>query len=171
MIQRKTATLVEDYEYICRQDAAVDRPPDIEPEDPEDVVQSKKKALAEFDLKWEHYADGKGPCPLVPGGKPTRFKLRHLNTVSMGRLAPYFARAETDKSAWPQLLVAAFTLGVAGVENYCAPDGKPIKAEHEMDEGLHGCPVLSAKSFNEFEMSIVFEVGARIVKRQNPDPK
>lgn len=171
MIQRKTATLCEEYEYICRQDDAVDAPPEPEPADSEEIAAAKKKELAAFDLKWEQYADGKGPCPLVPGGKPTRFTLRHLNTVARGRMSTYLAKTDHDKSAWPEALVAAFVLGVKDVDNCFSADGKAIKLVHDYDDGLHNCPILSADSLNQFDMSVVMEVGSRIIKRLSPDPK
>ncbi len=171
MIERKTVTLVDNYEYICKQDAAVDRPPTIEPADSPETVEAKQKAIAAFDLKWEHYLDGKGPCPLVPGGRPTVFTLRHLNTVARGRLARFFAKTAEEASTWPETLVAAFALGLESVDGYVGKDGRPLKVVHELDAGLHACPVVSSASMNEFDLDVIMEVGARVMARSRPDSK
>ncbi len=153
MLHRKTVTLVEEYDYISREDDAVNR------DDPA------------FDEKWEQYLDGQTEPPLLPGAKPTIFRLRHLNTVARTRLMRYIAQAQDDASRWPEALVAAFVLGVVGVENYSGKEGKPLQVKPDYDDGLHHCPILSAETVNEFEAETVLEVGGRVLSRLAPSPK
>ncbi len=150
LLVRKTVTLVDDYEYICSQDQALHK------EDPE------------FGDKWQKYLDGTAPAPVIPGASPTKFTLRHLSTVSRGRLLKYLARAEVDSSEWPAAAIAAFALGVKDVDGYQGRDGKQLKLQRSMDDGV---PILASESINEFEMDVVLEVGGRVMARLNPDPK
>ena len=153
-LQRKSVTLVEEYTYICRQDDAV------------------QQDAPDFDLKWQQYLDGQGPPPLIPGAKPTVFKLRHLNTLARGRLMRYLARANEDRSLFWDAAFAAFNLAVVGVEGLLDAEGKPVKLQFDFDdEGPHKVPVLHADSVEQFDISWVYEVGDRVIKRLNPDPK
>ncbi len=151
-LQRKVVTLVEDYTYICQEDDAVHRD------------------HPEFAQKWEHYLDG-GEPPLIPGGKPTVFTLRHLNTAAKDMLMPYVSQATDDPTFMTRALTVAFQLGVKAVENYTAKDGRPLAIKAAVDDGFNRVPFMSSDSFNEFEIETVMEVGARVLQRMNPGPK
>ncbi len=154
MLQRKTVTLAEEYQYVSRQDDAVN------------------SDAADFDEKWEQYVDGAGPPPLIPGAVPTKFTLRHLDTVARGKLMKYLARADDDPSTRYEACVAAFALAVTGVEDCLGPDGKPLKLTFDIDrDGEHPVRVLSAASLKEFELGWVLEVGGFVLSRLNPGPK
>lgn len=180
MLQRKTVTLAEDYTYICQHDEAVDVPsPPAEPQLTSlearasylETVKAYEKRLAAFEAKWTQYLDGTGQPPLIPGGKPTVFKLRHLDTCARGRLMKYLARAQEDQSCFWDAAIAAFALGVKGVEGYFGLDGKPLKLTFENDTEMHTLQVLTAAAVNEFEIPVVLEVGGRVISRLNPSPK
>lgn len=150
MLHRKTVTLVEEYDYICQSDDAV------------------HQADPEFAQKWEQYLDGQIPPPLVPGGKPTKFRLRHLNSFAQAQLARYIGQAQEDSSRWPEALAAAFSLGIVSVENYPGRDGKPLRVKVISSDGV---PTMSPDMAGEFELDTVLEVGGRVLARMAPGPK
>lgn len=117
----RTATLVEDYDYVSKFDEAVDQ------------------SLPDFELRWKQYRDGVGEPPLIPGAKPVTFRLRHLGTAER----MYLSSAE---SGHERLLVAA-GLAIVGVENLGVEFRKdsskfgPYKLVHAHAEVIAAIPV------------------------------
>ncbi len=93
-------TLVADYDYISEHDEAVDR------------------SVEDFDLKWKHYRDGMGDPPLIPGSKPTVFRLRHLGSADR-----MFIGAANGGH---ELLLTAAGIALIGVTGLSDEEGKPV---------------------------------------------
>lgn len=149
----KSNSNAEPYQYISRQDPAVDT------DDPD------------FDAKWQVYLDGKGEPPLRPGQKPTVFVLRPLRTYARNALAKVCSdsrKGDMYSDAAP--FVAACALSLMGIENFRDGAGNQINVVSEYDE-KERVHVLSEKSLDAIGQDVAIEIGIEVMRRTYGAPK
>lgn len=146
MITAKTCTLVEDYEYICRKDAAID------------------SGIEDFEKKWGEYLEGMSPAPIKPNSSPTIFTLGHLK----GRAKAIFEREARTFSVSDQDFInlgtsyAAFRMAVRDVAPFEDKEGKQVELKFDTIEGVR---MLTAESMGKFGDAEIREVGQRVIIR------
>lgn len=148
MIELRTNTLVENYEYVTIHDPAVDRDRD------------------DFEEAWAHYLDGAADCPLRAGGKPTIFQLRHLRKADRALLQAMSRRYSGGESGLTDgSILWAFRLGVAGIDH---DSSTPVNLTFETtQESRH----LSEASLEMFQDDVIIDVALRIIGKLNVSPK
>lgn len=148
MLELRTNTLVEDYDYVTRFDPAVDA------------------GREDFAAAWEQYLDGAGECPIKPGGKPTIFRLRHLRKVDRALLQS-MARDYGGNGAGVSdgAILWAFRLGVVGVNH---PGSSPVNLSTQVTRESRHLDLASVELFSD---DVIIDVALRILSRLNLGPK
>lgn len=141
----RTNQLVADYEYVCKQDDAVD------------------SSGEEFEEKWQRYLDGLEQPPLKPGHKPTVFTLRQLRAPQKAKLSRLFG----DDDRRIELCYTACALAVVKAENLMDAEGKYVELSHVREGGVE---VLDVDSMEIIGFEIAIEIGALALSRSTPRP-
>ncbi len=143
-IRLKEPTLTEPYEYISRQDEALD----TERED--------------FEEAWERYLDGGEEPPLRQGQEPTIFLLKPITDATLR--AKLVDATQNDGHTTACVAYAAHALeSVRGLLDH---EGKPYKLRHVSAGGYRH---VHPDQITEIGLPIAIELGVRAMNHDSPN--
>lgn len=143
------ATLVDDYEYVSRNDDAVD------------------SDAADFDERWQKYMDGMGECPVKHGCEPSRFTMRHIGSLQKASLSEHLSRAAEDASQWQSACFEVARVALVGCKGLKDLDGSDFKVKRHKVDGIMR---VSEETLNKLPYELLIELGAVAISKMAPRP-
>lgn len=141
MIQLRTATLQDDFDYVCESDPALDsdRP--------------------DFDEAMARFRETGSDCPLRDGQEATVFKLRPIASNRCLALLNDLLGKEGAVTYFYQ----AAALGLVSVQNLPGFEVKRIR-------GMSGFEQVSIECMDKLPLPVITELGRAVVEHSNPNP-
>lgn len=141
MIQLRTSTLQDDFDFICDSDPALD----TERED--------------FEAEMERFRDTGKDAPIREGQEPTIFKLQPIKSNRCLAMLNDLLGKEGAVTYFYQ----AAALGLVGVSNL--PGFKV-----ERIRGASGFDQVDVECLDKLPLAVIVELGKAVVEQSNPNP-